>query len=164
MGDRWSFPHQASAATYVWQPLRIHGDTLSIDRYQGAWDPLTGRPGEYTGKETAIGFSSATAGDSVEIPFTGTRIVLVGSSRPDGSYARVELADAGGTVLSSLYVTFHSRVPDDGYLYVSPVLPPGDHLLRVTVLGEPTEWSDKSGARFGSVGTHVSVDRAVVLP
>ncbi|WP_338900356.1 family 43 glycosylhydrolase [Streptomyces sp. TG1A-60] len=163
MGDRWSFPHQASAATYVWLPLHVRGDTLAIDTYWGAWDPLTCRPAEFTGREADVRFSSGTTGDGIGIPFTGSRIVLVGRSRPDGSYARVELTSTDGTVISSIYVTFYSKVPDDGYRYVSPVLPRGDYLLQVTVLGEPTEWSDKSGERFGSVGTRVVIDRALVL-
>ena len=25
MGDRWSYPHQASAATYMWMPLQVEG-------------------------------------------------------------------------------------------------------------------------------------------
>src|SRR5688500_19213512 len=37
MGDRWSFPKQASAATYVWQPLTISGTSLSMPTYQEAW-------------------------------------------------------------------------------------------------------------------------------
>ncbi|MEV5848415.1 family 43 glycosylhydrolase [Streptomyces sp. NPDC051985] len=163
MGDRWSFPHQASAATYVWQPLRVEDDTLSIPEFWGAWDPRTRGPAELVGKETEIDFSSDVPGEEILIPFTGTRVALVGRSRPDGSYARVELTGADGTVISSIYVTFYSKVPDSGYRYVSPVLPRGHHVLRVTVLGEPTEWSDKRGERFGSVGTRVTVDRAVVI-
>ena len=162
MGDRWSFPHQASAATYVWLPLRVENDTLSME-FWGAWDPLTCRPSELTGRETEIGFSSDKPGAGVEIPFRGTRIVLVGQSHPDGSYARVELTDAHGAVISSIYVTFYGKVPDHGYRYASPVLARGDYVLKVTVLDEVTEWSDKRGERFGSVGTRVTVDRAVVL-
>lgn len=30
MGDRWSFPHQASAATYVWMPMQADKGKLSI--------------------------------------------------------------------------------------------------------------------------------------
>ncbi|MCF1592350.1 family 43 glycosylhydrolase [Streptomyces muensis] len=163
MGDRWSFPHQASAATYVWLPLHVDGNTLAIEQFWGAWNPLTCRPAEFTGKETDVGFSSDTAGDSVELPFTGSRIILVGQSRPDGSYARVELIDADGAVISSIYVTFYSKVPDYGYRYASPVVPHGEYTLKVSVTGDVTEWSDKRGEHFGSVGTRVAVDRAVVI-
>ena len=37
MGDRWSYPHQASAATYVWMPLQVDGTKISIPEYWQAW-------------------------------------------------------------------------------------------------------------------------------
>lgn len=162
MGDRWSFPHQASAATYVWQPLRVEGDTLSIPEYRPSWDPRTGGSAELAGEKREIRFSSNGSGEAVVIPFTGTRVALLGRSRPDGSYARVQLASASGELISSLYITFYSRVPDEGYRYVSPVLPYGEYVLTVTATGESIEWSDKRGERFGSFGTWVTVDGVVV--
>lgn len=38
MGDRWSYPHQASAATYVWLPLTVKGEKISIPEYRQCWD------------------------------------------------------------------------------------------------------------------------------
>lgn len=38
MGDRWSYPHQASAATYVWMPMQVDGTKLSIPEYWPSWD------------------------------------------------------------------------------------------------------------------------------
>lgn len=38
MGDRWSYPHQASAATYVWLPMMTEGEKLSIPEYWNAWN------------------------------------------------------------------------------------------------------------------------------
>ena len=38
MGDRWSFPHQASAATYVWMPLQVEGTRITIPEYWQCWD------------------------------------------------------------------------------------------------------------------------------
>jgi len=37
MGDRWSFPRQATAATYVWQPLTVTGGAISMPYYHAAW-------------------------------------------------------------------------------------------------------------------------------
>jgi len=37
MGDRWSFPKQNSAATYIWQPLQIDGPEISIPAFNEAW-------------------------------------------------------------------------------------------------------------------------------
>ncbi|TYB62187.1 family 43 glycosylhydrolase [Nonomuraea sp. PA05] len=163
MGDRWSFPRQASAATYVWLPLHAENDRLSIPQYWGAWDPATGRPAELMGNEAGLDFSSDEPGQGIDIPFTGTRVALIGQSRPDGSYARVEITDANGAAVTSGYVTFYSKVPDHGYRYVSPSLPAGDFVLTISVLGEPSEWSNKHGERFGSVGTRLSLDRVLVI-
>ena len=38
MGDRWSYPHQASAATYVWLPMQVNAEKLSIPFYWQSWD------------------------------------------------------------------------------------------------------------------------------
>lgn len=38
MGDRWSYPHQASAATYVWMPMKVDGEKLSIPSYWRSWN------------------------------------------------------------------------------------------------------------------------------
>jgi hypothetical protein len=37
MGDRWSFPKQNSAASYVWQPLMVSGYNISMPEYKEAW-------------------------------------------------------------------------------------------------------------------------------
>ena len=37
MGDRWSFPKQNSAATYVLQPLTVSGYTVSLLEFKEAW-------------------------------------------------------------------------------------------------------------------------------
>lgn len=44
MGDRWSYPRQGSAATYVWQPLTVSGTSMSIPVFNEAWriNPATG--------------------------------------------------------------------------------------------------------------------------
>lgn len=49
MGDRWAFPRQNSAATYVWQPLSVSGTSLSIPEFREAWqiNTLTGIVSEF---------------------------------------------------------------------------------------------------------------------
>ena len=37
MGDRWSYPHQTSAATYVWLPMQVNAEKLSIPFYWQSW-------------------------------------------------------------------------------------------------------------------------------
>jgi hypothetical protein len=38
----------------------------------------------------------------------------------------------------------------------------GSYTLKLTVLGDHSNWSDKAGTQFGSTGNSVSVDRVVV--
>ncbi len=37
MGDRWSFPKQNSAATYVWLPLTMNAGTISLPVFHESW-------------------------------------------------------------------------------------------------------------------------------
>jgi hypothetical protein len=37
MGDRWAYLRQNASATYVWQPLTIHGFSISLPDYKESW-------------------------------------------------------------------------------------------------------------------------------
>lgn len=183
MGDRWSFPKQASAATYVWQPLTISGNSLSIPKYYEAWkvDLGTGSykavsVGEkaidntdrrivYSGswKQTKDSLSSSDKkNDSFVIKFKGTQLALYGLSRPDGGYANIELQDLKGKVLLSTLVDMYCKYPFSSLKYLTPVLPKGKYQLVVQVTGERPNWSDKKRTQYGSTGYFVSFDKAVV--
>jgi hypothetical protein len=163
MGDRWSFPHQKSAATYVWLPIDATEDGLLLpSSFIPVWSPHEGRPSDLDGTEESLDFRSGTAGESLTVPFDGSRIAIKGWAKPDGAYANVELLDDSGRTISSVLVTFYAKVANFGYRYVSPRLSPGTYALKITVEGVPPVWSDKSGTRYGSVGTWVDVRSAVV--
>lgn len=166
MGDRWSFPHQASAATYVWQPLTVERGRLRLEEYWPSWNPETGLVQPFAGRPIDVGFRSDVLGDSVCIPFHGSRVALVGRADPWGSYAQIGIERASGDgveVMPPIFVSFYAKSPDEGYRYVSPELPEGDYVVTVTVTGEIPQWSDKSGQRFGSVGSAVDVRSAIVV-
>ncbi|MBT1174179.1 hypothetical protein JS530_01400 [Bifidobacterium sp. LC6] len=163
MGDRWSFPHQASAATYVWQQLIVRDGRLRLDRYVPSWNPGTGEAEPLRGRSIDVGFHSYVAGESVKIPFYGSRVALIGRADPWGSYARIGIRRAdGSTAVEDIFVSFYAKSPDESYRYVSPELPEGDYMVTVTVTGEVPQWTDKSGQRFGSVGSVVDVRNAIV--
>src|SRR5688500_11031331 len=104
MGDRWAFPKQASAATYVWQPLTISGTSISIPSYVDAWQisTSTGEARSVTvGKKTVgnddkqfITYSGKWQQDSLSVMcsdekvasfsvrFKGTQIGFYGLARP----------------------------------------------------------------------------------
>lgn len=106
MGDRWSFPKQTSAATYVWQPLTISGTSISIPKYLEAWqinmstgETILATVGKkaigntdkqfisYSGKwqnDTLSVRSSDEKDASFTIKFKGTQIGFYGLARPNG--------------------------------------------------------------------------------
>jgi hypothetical protein len=163
MGDRWSFPHQASAATYVWLPLRVDADSIALPDFLPVWSPASFAQTRIEGAELEVGFSSRERGAFVEVPFSGHRAAVYGMSDQRGGYALVEIFDASGAErVHGLLVDFYSLRPDRGPRYVSPRLADGEYRLRVTVTGDAPVWSDKARNRFGAVDHRVTVDRLVV--
>ncbi|MBW3081449.1 hypothetical protein [Bifidobacterium saguinibicoloris] len=168
MGDRWSFPHQASAATYVWQQLSVNQGRLRLAEYWPAWSPVSGKEEPFEGRRIDVGFRSDRAGESVTIPFHGSRVALTGRADQWGSYARVGIRRAGmggesAMVVNPIFVSWYAKSPDSGYRYVSPELPEDDYIVSITVTGEMPGWTDKTGQRFGSVGSFVAVDHLLVM-
>lgn len=181
MGDRWSFPKQASAATYVWQPLTVSGTSLTIPTYQEAWQvntatgvasPVTMRKKTirsddrqfitYSGNwrnDTLSVRSADTKEASFSVKFTGTRIGFSGLARPDGGYAQVILTNGKGKRLISSVVDMYCKYPASTLKFLSPLLPKDDYTLSVSVTGERGNWSDKRRSDYGSTGYFVSLDK-----
>lgn len=183
MGDRWSYPKQASSATYVWQPLEVSGTVVSIPKFREAWqiDLKTGLAAplsikgkvienedikaiHYTGtwKKRIVAKVSETASDTKDdvagIPFTGTQVSLFGTAAPDGGYAQIDIKNDKGKVVHTALIDYYSKYIFEGLRYVSPVLPKGNYILTVTVKGIRGNWSDKKKNNYGSTGYFVSID------
>ncbi|THV41985.1 glycosyl hydrolase family 43 [Glycomyces buryatensis] len=165
MGDRWSFPHQASAGTYVWMPLDIESDSIALPRFLPSWSPESFTERDFKGAELEVCFSSRERGAFVEVPFSGDQVAVYGSADRSSGYASVEIFDAAGDeCVRGLLVDFYSLQADRGLRYVSPRLAAGEYRLRITVTGEAPVWTDKAHNRFGAVDCCVTVDRLVVSP
>jgi len=188
MGDRWAYPRQHSAATYVWQPLVFDGDAIALPDYKQSWkiNTSTGTWAvssvegeiientdmdriEYSdGWEATIladGFSdhrSDVKGASFSLEFEGSRIGLYGVARPNGGFGRVEIADGNETIISTI-IEMYCAYPESSLKFLSPVLKPGNYKLTVTVLGEHGNWTTKNGTVWGSTDDFISVDRIVVI-
>ena len=183
MGDRWSFPKQASAATYMWQPLVISGHTISIPTYQEAWQVNIAsgvtNPGTtnkktiqnidkritYSGKwnlDTLSVKSSDEKNASITLKFTGTQIGFYGIARPDGGYARVILRDSKGKIVISLIIDMYCMYEVRTLKFLSPVVAKDNYTITVSVIGERPNWSDKRKSDYGSTGYFVSLDRIVL--
>jgi len=175
MGDRWSFPRQASAATYVWIPLEVNGTALSIQEYWECWDvegaqktePFAGGitiPQEImafkkTGDWQISGghFTSNVQRAVLETSFQGTQFAVFGESNPHSGYAKITVREKNnGEILSSL-VDFYCKYTTGGLRFVSPCMPNGDYTLAVEVTGDISKCSDKAGNTYGSDNSFISI-------
>lgn len=184
MGDRWSFPKQTSAATYVWQPLTISGTTISIPRHIEAWQINT-PTGEarsvavgkkivennnkqlvtYSGnwqQDTLSVMSSDEKEASFTVRFKGTQIGFYGLARSNAGYAHVLLQNRKGKTILSSIVDMYCKYPMQTLKFLSPTLKKGNYVLIVTVMGEHGNWSDKRKNIYGSTGNFVSLDKIVI--
>lgn len=156
LGDRWSFPRQASAATLVFLPVQTAGETMAIGKYMSVWSPDTLE--DYSPKpETRLEFSASQAGEQLEIKFTGSEILVFGESGRHGGYADFELYDRNGALRHRATIDFYSLVEDSGLRYASPTLTAGEYTLKITVTGTNGIWFNKRGDRFGSDDYFVKV-------
>ena len=182
LGDRWSYPRQASAATLVMLPLEFEDGNMRISRYMQAWhttdmcewqepeiqpfefcSDIRGEGAQMAfsvcGADTVSGFDSVPAsGNGVYVSASaGGSVCLFGAASDEGGYCRVEVKDKEGKTVSEAVIDFYSAVPMKGVRYVSPRLKGGEYVLCVTVLGESGEWFKKDGTRFGSKGCLVDI-------
>ena len=183
MGDRWSFPKQASAATYIWQPLIVSGYIISLPEYKEAWKinlstgivssasikgkiiAVTDRQIGYTGKwqqDTLAVKSSDEKDASCSFTVKGTQIGMYGLARQDGGYASIMIRNSKGEIILKSNVDMYSKYPALALKFLSPVLKKDTYTTTVTVLGEKWWWKEKSGRLSGSKGNVVSVERFVV--
>ena len=173
MGDRWSYPHQASAATYVWLPLNTDSTRLSIPTYWPCWDIETLQPIDYLEGKQCIksehldmtdeweaadnGWKAHDKGAVLKADFHGTRIIVTGETNPHGGYARMTLQDETGDTLHTSLADFYSKVKDNGIRFITPTQPEGDYTLTIEVTGISPQWTDKSKTVYGSDNTYVTI-------
>ncbi|MFV5691999.1 family 43 glycosylhydrolase [Flavobacterium sp. LT1R49] len=187
MGDRWSFPKQASAATYVWQPLLISGTSLSMRTYQEAWQinvstglasPIktgdkiienTDKQILYSGNWKHLNNGDAISESksnekcaSFSIKFSGQQIALYSYVGTENGYARIVLSDKKGKVIVTSLIDMYSKSPLSTQLFRSQLLKKDTYTLTVYVTGERSNWSDKRKSNYGSTGDFVSLDKIII--
>lgn len=162
MGDRWSFPHQASAATYVWMPMLVNGTGLSIPEYWESWNVDSLCPETDNRICRLYNWHSDNKDDCLRIPFCGTGIDIFGRTDTDGGYAIVRITDTQGHTIHRQYVDFYSKTPSEGLRFVSPQLAFGDYVLWIEVSGQQPVWYKKDGTRLGSHGYNVDISKISV--
>ena len=181
MGDRWSFPHQASAATYVWMPMQVEGTRLSIPEYWNSWNIQTLKPvtplaggkkvaAENISAQQAADWTRANGqmtsnvkGAKLVVPFKGKQIAFTGETHPHGGYARVKLLDKNQREIYSSLIDFYSKTPEHAVRFISPRFPRASYTLVVEVSGISPQWTDKTKKQFGSDDCFVTVEDFVIL-
>jgi len=182
MGDRWSFPKQASSATYVWQPLSISGTSISMPKYKEAWQintstgivskkeikdeviKNTDKQIQYNGNwkhlNNEVSESKSDEKDaSFTIEFTGRKIAFSSLVGLENGYAKVVLTNKKGKEIITALVDMYSKSPMETQVFVSPILKKGNYRMTVSVTGERPNWSDKRKTNYGSTGCYISVNQ-----
>ena len=163
MGDRWSFPRQRSAATYVWQPLTIADGKLTIPHYYEAWDPLTMQQEIVNSKKLhEKKWQSQVIGDTLSIPYTGRRIALYGTTDSMSGYADITIRDQRGHKVFGGTVDFYSLVPATGIRFLSPMLAKGKYTLELRIAEMKPNWTDKRHNQYGSTGHKVEITYVMI--
>ena len=162
MGDRWSYPHQASAATCVWLPMNVNGTELSIPEYWQSWNVGLIEKTGYSGTERICNWSSNKKGEKITLPFHGKAIKIFGKTDDRGGYAYIRIFDNDRNCLHSSYVDFYSKVADESLKFSSRPYDEGDYTLEVEVAGENPVSFDKRGQRFGSTDYYVNVTKILI--
>ena len=181
MGDRWSYPHQASAATYVWMPMQVDGTKLSIPEYWPSWDvdklkpvnPLRkgktvdlkkitfSKEADWKVEEGRI--SSNVKGSTLSIPFTGSCVAVMGETNCHSGYARMNILDKKGEKIYSSLVDFYSNADDHATRFKTPQLAEGEYALVIEVTGISPTWTDKTKRIYGSDDCFVTITDIVKL-
>ena len=162
MGDRWSFPRQRQAATYVWLPIEARDGQLSIPEYREQWNPLTGEQTKPNYHTTGKQWKSDRVGDTFICNFKGTRVGLLGNTDDASGYADICIRDKKGAIVFQTSVDFYSKVPASGLRWLSPHLPKAKYTLEVTVSEMKPNWTDKTRTQYGSKGHKVEITDVLV--
>ncbi len=165
MGDRWSYPHQASCATYVWMPMQVDGERLSIPEYWQSWNPMTVKQEDVLKNAVKKPFAlrSNEIGKTIKMLFKGTHIALLGHTDSHGGYALVTIQDKKGKEVYSSLIDFYSKVPQDGIRVITPKLPKDKYVLSVKVTGDMPNWTDKTKHLFGTDDCYVQTSEVYVF-
>lgn len=180
MGDRWSYPYQASAATYVWMPMQVKGTKLFIPKYWNCWDIKTFKPVQplagwkvvpnanlkYNIKDWKNRnglLCSNVKGSRLLVPFKSSRVAITGETNSHGGYAQVRILDKNGKEIYSSLLDFYSKETERSVRFISPELTESDYMLLIEVTGEYPSWSDKAKQHYGSDNCFINIEKIWTL-
>lgn len=173
MGDRWSYPHQASAATYVWLPMQVKDTKLSIPEYWQSWDIRTLKPvdplkggvktekiqltpkGNWTKENDEL--KSLKKGSKASVTFTGRKLAVTGVTNRHSGYAEVNIYNASKKKIYTSLIDFYSKNPDEAVRFITPVFPRGTYTVEIVNTQDFPTWTDKSKAIYGSDNSYITL-------
>jgi len=176
MGDRWSFPLQGSAATYVWQPIKLSGDSMSIPTFRESWKVDfsnlkvldVARPKKSVKSKCIIErgdwktsdgkFVSKEKGALITCTFYGTQVGIKAISNNTSGYARIIIRNSKNEEVINTLVDFYSKYEYSSQKFLSPVMEKDHYTIRIEVLGVHAKWSDKRKSDYGSTADFVIIE------
>jgi hypothetical protein len=181
MGDRWSFPKQGSAASYVWQPIVVDKGEMSLPKFHESWNinfsAAKWNPAK-TSKKSILAKATIKSGDwkfendcyqakekgaAIEFPFKGSQIAVKALADSTCGYANVIIRNSKNVVMVNATVDFYFKHKISSHPFISPVLEKGKYTLSIEVLGEHGVWTDKSKKIFGSTDDYVKIEDVWVV-
>jgi len=181
MGDRWSFPYQGSAATYVWQPITVKTDSMSIPKFQECWliDIPKNQLHTVEMKKESIRYKSVISsgnwktengkqgsnekGAVISYTFKGSQVGIQAVSNNTSGYAKVIIKNSKNEDVINTLVDFYSKYEYSSIKFLSPILVKDTYTLRIENLGEHPKWSNKRGDIFGSTSDNVLIEDVFIV-
>ena len=176
MGDRWSYPLQGAAATYVWQPIRVKGDSISIPDFWGSWkvDFINTKAKEFEINEESVKTNciivkgnwkltggllvSKEKGATIACSFTGVQVGIKAISNNTSGYARVIIWNSKNKEIINTLVDFYSKYEYSSMKFLSPMMKKDQYTISIEVLGKHGVWSNKAKDTFGSTDDFVIIE------
>lgn len=175
MGDRWSYPKQGSAGTYVWLPIEVKGKEMSLPYFYDSWIVDFSKKENWRAlnlkSESLINQSSQKGlwikeddilqsnekGSLITCTFEGQQIAIKALVNNKSGYAKVQIKDENNTNVLNTIVDFYSNVKSISQNFISPVMEFGKYTLTIEVMGEHPKWSDKRKSDYGSTDNYIQV-------
>lgn len=182
MGDRWSFPLQGSAATYVWQPITLTGDSMFISNYHESWkidfpelkvsdvaiekksvkSKYQIEKGDWKTSDNRL--ISKERGATITYSFKGNQVGINAISNSTSGYARVIIRDSKNEEVINTLVDFYSKYEYSSQKFLSPVMKKDQYTMSLEVLGVHPQWSDKRKSDYGSTDDFVIIEDIFHVP
>lgn len=159
MGDRWSFPRQASSATYVWLPIETDEGAFKIDDYLESWRFFDDVSKSSDLQETVVSFNARNKDVILSKKMYGYQFSVFGKTSKESGYCEISVFNTKNKLIHKSIIDFYSLIPSEGIRYISPKLPLDNYKIEIMPLEETGIWYKKNGEKFGGLDTEICVTK-----